>query len=77
MLHGIQEFLERAAQIRPQVLLYEDLHWADESTLLLLEHLAGTLAERDPGHRHVPDDRPGAASAVRPLARAPRRACAT
>ena len=47
VLHGIREFLQRAARIRPQVLLYEDLHWADESTLLLLEHLAAELvAER-------------------------------
>ena len=46
VLHGMQEFLRRAAQIRPQVLLYEDLHWADESTLLLLEHLVGELANQ-------------------------------
>lgn len=43
LLHGMQEFLHRASHIRPQVLLYEDLHWADESTLLLLEHLAPEL----------------------------------
>ncbi len=44
LLHGVQEFLHRAAQLRPLVLLFEDLHWADESTLLLLEHLAPRLA---------------------------------
>ena len=44
LLHGMQEFLHRAALTRPQVLLFEDLHWADESTLLLLEHLAPQLA---------------------------------
>jgi class 3 adenylate cyclase/tetratricopeptide (TPR) repeat protein len=39
MLHGMGEFIERAATTRPMVLTYEDLHWADESTLLLLRHL--------------------------------------
>jgi class 3 adenylate cyclase/tetratricopeptide (TPR) repeat protein len=41
MLHGMGEFIERAAHNRPMVLTYEDLHWADESTLLLLRHLGG------------------------------------
>lgn len=41
MLHGIGEFIERAANNRPMLLTYEDLHWADESTLLLLRHLGG------------------------------------
>jgi tetratricopeptide (TPR) repeat protein len=41
MLHGMGEFIERAANNRPMVLTYEDLHWADESTLLLLRHLGG------------------------------------
>jgi class 3 adenylate cyclase/tetratricopeptide (TPR) repeat protein len=41
MLHGMGEFIERAANARPMVLTYEDLHWADESTLLLLRHLGG------------------------------------
>ena len=34
------EFLERGARITPHVLLLDDLHWADESTLLLLQHIA-------------------------------------
>jgi class 3 adenylate cyclase/tetratricopeptide (TPR) repeat protein len=41
MLHGMGEFIERAANNRPIVLTYEDLHWADESTLLLLRHVGG------------------------------------
>ncbi len=45
MLHGIGEFIERAANSRPMVLTYEDLHWADESTLLLLRHLGGRAAQ--------------------------------
>ncbi len=43
MLHGVGEFIERAAKAQPMVLVYEDLHWADESTLLLLRHLGGRL----------------------------------
>jgi tetratricopeptide (TPR) repeat protein len=31
--------------VRPQFLLLDDLHWGDESTLLLVEHLAATLPE--------------------------------
>jgi predicted ATPase/class 3 adenylate cyclase len=45
LLHGVAEFLERAARARPLVLVYEDLHWADESTLLLLRDLAPRLAK--------------------------------
>jgi predicted ATPase len=45
LLHGVAEFLERAARTRPLLLVYEDLHWADESTLLLLRDLAPRLAK--------------------------------
>ena len=45
LLNGVRQFLGRVTTGRPVVLLFEDLHWADESTLLLLEHLAGRLAE--------------------------------
>ena len=34
-----RRFFERLAQTRPLVLIFEDLHWADESTILLIEHL--------------------------------------
>ena len=34
-----RRFFERLAQVRPLVLVFEDLHWADESSTLLLEHL--------------------------------------
>lgn len=44
MLHGVGEFIERAANNQPMVLIYEDLHWADESTLLLLRHIGGRAA---------------------------------
>jgi class 3 adenylate cyclase/tetratricopeptide (TPR) repeat protein len=42
---SMREFIGRAAQERPLLLLFEDLHWADEPTLLLLEYLAPQLAE--------------------------------
>ena len=41
----MREFIGRAATERPLLLVFEDLHWADESTLLLLEYLAPHLAE--------------------------------
>jgi len=34
-----RRFFERLAGNRPLVLVFEDLHWADESTILLIEHL--------------------------------------
>ena len=34
---------ERGARITPHAILIDDLHWADESTLLLLQHLAQQL----------------------------------
>jgi class 3 adenylate cyclase/tetratricopeptide (TPR) repeat protein len=40
---SVREFIGRAAQERPLLLVFEDLHWADQSTLLLLEYLAPQL----------------------------------
>jgi class 3 adenylate cyclase/tetratricopeptide (TPR) repeat protein len=34
-----RRFFERAAGNHPLVLIFEDLHWADESSVLLIEHL--------------------------------------
>jgi tetratricopeptide (TPR) repeat protein len=45
LLHGVAEFVERNARQTPLVLIYEDLHWADESTLLLVQHLAQRVAQ--------------------------------
>ena len=39
------EFLGRAAQGQPLLLVLEDLHWADESTVRLTEYLAPLLPE--------------------------------
>jgi len=41
----IEEALARAARTRPNMYLLEDLHWADESTLALLYHLANRIAQ--------------------------------
>ena len=38
-------FVERCTRVSPAVLLIDDLPWADESTLLLLQHLAQRIAE--------------------------------
>jgi class 3 adenylate cyclase/tetratricopeptide (TPR) repeat protein len=42
-----RRFFERLGQEQPLVLVFEDLHWADESSALLLEHLL-PLVERVP-----------------------------
>ena len=34
------EFVERGARVTPHVMLLDDLHWADDSTLLLFQHVA-------------------------------------
>ena len=43
LFNSIRDFVARAADIRPLLLVLDDLHWADEPTLLLLEHLAEAL----------------------------------
>ncbi|MGQ0464050.1 MAG: BTAD domain-containing putative transcriptional regulator [Sporichthyaceae bacterium] len=45
LFNGVREVLARAAAQVPAVLVLEDLHWADEPTLLLLEHLAARVRE--------------------------------
>jgi class 3 adenylate cyclase len=34
-----RRFFERLARVKPLAVIFEDLHWADESTILLIEHL--------------------------------------
>jgi len=45
MFNGIVGFTGRAAQTQPLLVIIEDLHWADEPTLLLLQHMAQRLDE--------------------------------
>ena len=40
-----REFTTRVCRVAPLVLLLDDLHWADDATLSLLEHIAGYVAE--------------------------------
>ena len=44
LFNCITEFLERASHMQPLLLVMEDLHWADEPSLLLIQHLAERLA---------------------------------
>jgi len=44
LFNAYREFVERSARQRPIVALFEDLHWADEPTLLLMQHLAQAVA---------------------------------
>ena len=43
LFNSLRDVFARAAAIRPLFLVVDDLHWADEGTLLLLEHLAERL----------------------------------
>ena len=45
---AVATLLERLAQEQPLCLVFEDLHWADDSTLALLEDLL-ELADRGAG----------------------------
>ena len=45
LFQSVAETLARAARTRPYLYLLEDLHWADESTLALLIHLANRVAQ--------------------------------
>ena len=40
LFNSLRDVLARAAAARPLFLVLDDLHWADEGTLLLVEHLA-------------------------------------
>ena len=45
LFQSVSETLGRAARTRSQLYILEDLHWADESTLALLIHLANRVAQ--------------------------------
>jgi uncharacterized membrane protein len=44
LFQSVSDTTGRAAQLRPQLYIVEDLHWADESSLALLIHLANRVA---------------------------------
>ena len=45
LFQSVSTALGRAAQTRSQLYILEDLHWADESTLALLVHLANRVSQ--------------------------------
>jgi hypothetical protein len=44
LFNAVVELIARRSQLRPLLLLLEDLHWADEGTLALLVHLGRSIA---------------------------------
>ena len=50
LFSAIAELLEAMSARQPSALLMEDLHWADELSLDLVEHLLRTPGRQDPGH---------------------------
>ena len=44
LFNGYRGFVEHSTRLTPMMALFEDLQWADEPTLLLLQHLAQTVA---------------------------------
>jgi tetratricopeptide (TPR) repeat protein len=44
LFNASREFVERWARLKPIMAVFEDIHWADEATLLLLTHLAQTVS---------------------------------
>jgi tetratricopeptide (TPR) repeat protein len=45
LLNNIRDFFERLAGRQPLLLVLEDLHWADDSTVLSLQHMAQRINE--------------------------------
>src|SRR3972149_8683326 len=45
LFNGMREFLSRTGRNQPVVYVLDDLHWADDSALLLLQHIAQQLHE--------------------------------
>jgi tetratricopeptide (TPR) repeat protein/predicted Ser/Thr protein kinase len=44
LFNAYRDFIERGAKVTPIIYVFEDLHWADEPTLLLLQHLGQALS---------------------------------
>src|SRR3990172_1791618 len=45
LFNGMRDFLVRAGRAQPLLLVLDDLHWADDSTMLLVQHIAQQLHE--------------------------------
>jgi DNA-binding winged helix-turn-helix (wHTH) protein len=46
LLNSFFDFAARGASARPVLIILEDLHWADDSTLALLDHIARRLSDQ-------------------------------
>ena len=46
LLNSFFDFAARAASARPALMILEDLHWADDSTLALLDHITRRLSDQ-------------------------------
>lgn len=44
LFHAVADLLRRQSEVAPLVLVLDDVHWADRSSLLLLRHLVDALA---------------------------------
>src|SRR6516225_3873687 len=40
LFNAFRSYVERASRVTPLIIVFEDLHWADEPTLLLLQHVS-------------------------------------
>ncbi len=45
LFNSIRGFIERASSVRPLVVLFDDVHWTDEASLQLMEHMAPALTD--------------------------------
>jgi tetratricopeptide (TPR) repeat protein len=45
LLNGVGDFVDRGARTQPMLLVFEDLHWADDSTCILIRHLTDRLKD--------------------------------
>jgi class 3 adenylate cyclase len=45
LFNSMWEVLARTARIKPTLLVFDDIHWADEPTMLMIQHIAERIAE--------------------------------
>jgi hypothetical protein len=55
LFNGMRDFIARTGRNQPAVYVLDDLHWADDSALLLLQHIAQQLHEMPCSSGHYRD----------------------